>query len=813
MSFTLKQSISLAWLLFSLSFLTFAEDDNEIDPRQSLDWIPIQKLTDEQRLKVSVGCCGAYVAPERTDRDATLSADNAPIKITAGSITVKKVESGSTGNYTELTDKVDIIQGNRRIEADKAIINETDNFIDLKGGITIRESDLLLTGDTAIINRNDDTVTIDNAQYVIYPANARGSAKNMEKLNNNQVILTEGSYTQCPPEDNSWLLRSSKITIDNEKQQGYAKGVQLLIKDVPVFYSPYLQFPVGDQRQSGFLAPSISSSESNGINLAIPFYLNLAPNYDAILTPFFLNDHGLLLKTDTRYLNQYFYTETTVAYLDNDQSGFDEEERRLIKNGELTKAEIKSFKGKRRWLFDVQQQGGIGNAWYSTIDYARVSDKDYFRDLDETSRYASNESYLNQHITAGYNFQHWLIGIETIKFQSLIDEETNNIVQPYQQLPLLRASGNYDWNKWSAELEHEWARFDNEDDNVITGDRTRIDYGLLWNNTWQGGFFKPALQLKHLRYVLNDDHAVDHMDKTPSISVPQAIIDTGLFFERDDDWFDLPYRQTFEPRLYYLRSQFKDQTALDAIDFDTNDLTFSYDQLFRDTRFSGSDRIDDANQLSVGLTTRFINSRSGREWFSLNLGRIFYFDNRRVTLNNTPDTASNSDIASRINSALNDHWGLTSDIVYNPGNDKINLGNLGLKYRDDNHLFNLDYRYVRGESQEDRIEQLNTSLIVPFYSDNRWYFIGQNGYDITNDRKLRTLAGIEYNDCCYRIRFAWQRSLNNGLVDIIDSEDLTYDRRWFIEIQFRGLGGTGKQLDNLFDDHIDGYTGWQAKRQ
>ena len=170
-------------------------------------------------------------------------------------------------------------------------------------------------------------------------------------------------------------------------------------------------------------------------------------------------------------------------------------------------------------------------------------------------------------------------------------------------------------------------------------------------------------------------------------------------------------------------------------------------------------------------------------------------------------------MASRISSTINDYWRLTSDIVYNPGNNKISSGNIGLKYRNDNEsLFNLDYRYVRDVNEADTVEQLDTSLIVPFYN-NKWYFIGQKGYDIANSRKLEALAGFEYNDCCYRIRFAWRQSLDNDLTNTVDNNELQYDRGWFIQVQLRGLGGTGTKVDGIFDNSIDGYTDWQAKRK
>ena len=783
-----------------------------------LDWVSDEDLTEQQRATNKPGCCGSYIEPVRTDEDANTSPEKAPIRGSANDS--KMVTKDDGGREITLQDDVVVTQGYRKIEADQAIIDEQKEQIHLNGNVTLREPGLLIKGDQADVDQANSTFSIKDSQYVIHESHIRGDAKEITRQKDLSLLLQEAAYTICPPDSNAWMLKGAMIKINAKRTQGIARNVTLRIKDVPVMYLPYLRFPVGNERQSGFLFPTIAITD-NGINLAVPYYFNLAPNYDLTVTPNYLQGHGLLLENQFRHLNQHFETELNIGYLSNDNGGDDDDIERLINNGTLSEAEAKPFKGEDRWLIDLKQEGNIGPL-KTGINYTEISDRNYFRDLDTTTSLASNSDVqLNQSAHVNYNLANWQLGARLQQYQLL----TEGIEVPYKQLPLTTALGNYNWGDWQASLQHEWVSFDHtDDDNVnnelITGSRARINYQFTRPYSTEWGFFTPSVGLRYLSYQLNDRDILSSRDDSPSIASPFGVIDAGLFFERNSSLFDQPYIQTFEPRLFYFRSQHKDHSKLfdltsggSDIDFDTSDLTFSYDQLFRTTRFAGGDRIDDANQLSIGLTSRFINPINGREWFSASIGQIYHFADRRVNLLDAENTDNDSDIAARLSANINDHWRFNSDIIYNDDTDKISSGNIALRYRGERQqIFNFDYRYFRQDESVGNIEQISGSTIWPVI-DDRWFLLAHASYDIERDRELDLLGGLEYNDCCYRVRFAARRWLDNDLLTVVDDDDLEYDRGIFLEFQLKGLGNIGQKLDSTLDTTIEGYTDWALRYQ
>ncbi|MFT5421019.1 MAG: LPS-assembly protein [Candidatus Endobugula sp.] len=772
------------------------------DIKQTLDWVPLSQLTEEQRQELPLGSCGAYISP-LAEQDTSLDIiDSATETSSAQSIITEK------NGFKEITLIGDVIvkKGYQKLTADQAIYSEQTGNITINGQLTIRQPDLLLIADKGEVNQRKDTLAIDNATYVIHSAHIRGQAKSLKK-NQQKITLTNSQYTHCEPGSNDWYLKGSTITIDTEKNQGSATNVRLIVKGIPVFYWPYLRFPIGDERQSGFLYPTLSLSDG-AIDLSIPYYFNFAPNYDLILTPHLLHNHGTMLEVNGRHLNNHFETEVNLTHLNDDSGKLKESEESLLNDGTKTRAEINPFAGNERWQVSINQQGGKQRQWFSSIDYNEVSDNDYLKDFDASTLNSNSEVSLLQQIKAGYQFTHWRFEVNTQQYQTLDD----SITRPYKQLPQMTFDGEYNIGEWDINLENEWILFDHSDaddpgDKTLVGGRSRLRYAIGKDNDWDAGFFHPRLQTQYLAYQLEDDKLNTGANNTPSIIVPQLAVDSGLYFERSGNG----YQQTFEPRLFYFYSEHKNQSDLtrtgEDINFDTSDLTFSYNQLFNDTRFSGGDRIDDANQLSIGLTTRFIGNETGREIFSASIGKALYFEERKVTLSGTPDTANNSPIAGIISSNFAKNWTLTNDIIYDDDANEIADNTISIKYRGDNSsLFNLSHRFLRNSSEQS--EQSELSFIKPLFNGN-WTLIGHSSYDYQNNQELERLLGIEYHSCCYRVRFAYERVVDDDQFTS-GTNNLTYDEGIILEFQFFGLGGTGKQFDKLLEDSIDGYEQWQA---
>ncbi len=788
----------------------------------SLDWVPEAQLTDAQKTLVLPNCCGAFIAPERTDPEAKMNPAEAPMRANADRSEWKNQ------SLATLDGSVVVTQGYRQLKADHVISDQSQQTIALQGNIRLREPNLLITGNDALVHTDTETATVNQAEYVIHEAQVHGRAAQMERLADQVLVLKEANYTSCPPDDESWLLHSASIKLDPNTQIGTAKHMVLKIKNIPAFYLPYVTFPLSDQRKSGFLYPTIGTSDTDGLDLSVPYYLNLAPNYDATLAPRYIAGRGTMLQTELRHMSRLTYSEINLAFLGKDDSELDDNEKALIDDNLLTLEEAAPFRDEDRWALGVQQIGGIGKRWFTHIDYTRVSDVDYFQDLSTSGLNINSQTDLKRTGEAGYQFDHWRLSSTVTHYQSLRE----NRDAPYRLEPQLAAFGAYQWGNWNLSLNNQWTSFTHANEQtkqggeIITGERSRIDYRLTWNKQWIWGFFRPSAYVKSVSYALDDDNLLVDADSEPSFTVPQGSLDMGLFFERDSLWGKSNYIQTFEPRVFYFYSDYEDQSALiditedgQDVDFDTSETTFTYSQLFRTSRFSGGDRIDDANQVAMGLTTRWIERNTGVERLSLSIGQIYYTRDRRISLTGEVDDLPNSEIAGQIGAQVGENLRFTSDLLYNDDEGKLSRGTMTLSYLDDSsRLLNLGYYYTRKNSTIDTsgniidkdIEQSDISLVWPIAGN--WNLIARSNHDMTNQRELETLLGIEYNSCCYRVRLLGRRWLDNNYADVVADEDLKHDRGIFFEIEFRGLGGTSKTIDNILSDSINGYDRREMQR-
>lgn len=781
----------------------------------TLDWVPLDDLTQEQRAALPPGSCGAYIAPIREDIEAALKPDEAPIRFSANEAQSTEISNAENKRILMVGDVV-ITQGYRQLRADRADLDQGSGTLTIEGNIEIREPDLLILGERTKINQKEDRAQVDGATYVLHQKNIRGQARQLNRTGVQELEMLEAMITRCEPGNNAWSLKGSRIKLNYLRRQGHVYHMRLEVKGVPVFYAPYLRFPLSDERLSGFLTPSLRFGNS-GTNISLPYYINLAPNYDWLLTPHFLEQHGVLYENHFRHLNRYFYTQLNTTYLFNDRGKLSENDRRRVDAGDITEDQAVPFKGEDRWLVQIRQEGSNAQSWDTKINYTKVSDIDYFRDFDFNPVAGQQDNFLDQKIRTRYYSDAWTFAAEAISYQTL----SQNVSEPYEQMPALSADGRYRWNNWRLGLNHQWIDFDHADNSAatpkLTGSRLRTDYRMVWETELDAGFFKPAVQLKHLQYQLHSRNFTANADESPSITVPQFTLDTGLFFERRN----ADYLQTFEPRLFYFYSDFEDHSALfnvaddnQSVNFDTSELTFGYDQLFRDTRFSGGDRIDDANQLSVGLTTRFFGNDSGLEWFNASLGRIFYFDDRRVTLTDTPEQAERSDIALQVNANPIQGLRFTGNALFDWEEDRVRQWNVKTRYQSPSkHLIELDYRYTKADVQEsptlEDTRQLNGAVIAELFNP-RWHLLAYSAWDIERNRELDSVAAIEYNGCCVRFRVGYRSELDNHSAAATADGDLDYDYSVFVEIHLKGLAGTSDTLDNLFEDKIDGFGEWQS---
>ncbi len=772
-----------------------ADTDNSTDG--SIESTTTSKLIPPDQLKrLRTGCCGVYMPPVREDDEAKKIPEDSPARITSlGAM------EGNPETILRFSGGVTVVQGSRQLKADSMEMNEIEHTASMEGNIQIREGNSLIIGDSARLNRETGEAHIENSQFIFYETGLRGSASSIERDDDSSMTLTNGEFTQCEPGQEHWLIKGSSITIDQIDETATGKNIRLELGGVPVFYFPYVTFPTGNKSKSGLLYPSFSSDD-----FPIPIYWSIAPNYDLTFTPRYLRERGISYELETRHLNQYFETTLAGAWLGNGKDGISDNER-----GNISVEEATQFDGEDRWLGSIQQTGGMDERWFTQIDYTKVSDYAYFRHIDTANLDINRSTHLRQSGEAGYNSDNWLMSARVEQYQSVV----LGAEEPYQQKPRLSAVGDYQWNNITLSMSNEITRFEHREKNAthIEGDRLRLDYQVDWTKEWLWGFFKPSFLIKSLSYQLDNQFLSATTNDNPNYVVPQASLDLGLFFERDGNWFGKDYLQTFEPEVFYFYSKYEDQTDTisNGIDFDTSELTFGYNQLFRHTRFAGGDRIDDANQFSIGLTSRFMGN-SGVERLRLSLGQIYYQEDRRVTLTGTDQIQTKSEIAGQVSAQLTDFWRISSDILYDPTERRTNKGSLSVRYLDEKfRIFNLGYRYTRkpfGGTIADPIDldesQLETSFVWPIAGN--WSVIGRNVHDFTYERELDSILGLEYTSCCYRVRLMGRRWLDNELINVVNNQDLEYDQGIFLEIHLRGLGlNIGNRIGNALSEGIINY--------
>lgn len=825
--FAIKQTrpfkVSGLALLIALVAQGTAADSSCLSPEgealryaQSLDWVPMEQLSEEDRARLPTACCGAYVSPTRDDPDAEALPSESLLRARAD------VSEARLGGEVVMNGNVEITQGYRSIRADSANYNQTDRQAAIAGNIQIREPGLLLKAEQAAMDIDKGNASLDKAEFVLHETRIRGQAERLEKFGDQLIRLTGSRFTSCEPGSNLWEMAGSEIRIHPEDHYGTARHMRLEVFNIPVIYLPYARFPVGKERLTGFLFPSMSLDKESIISdLEIPFYWNIAPNYDLTFVPRYMEEHGTILSNEFRHLSTNFETLLNTSYLHKEEGNYRARDRERIEEGLKT-----DYTGERRWLVQLLQTGGKGKRWYSRVDYTDLSDTEYLRDINSGSLDANRQAYVSQEFALGYKGRNWRLNLKGQEYRLLTQTQ-----MPYRELPRTQANGNYKLGNWRLQLNNEYVRFDRNShfetnpERLVPGERLRTDYRLLWDKDWVFGYFKPGIAWRSLSYELEDNEITLGQDTSPSWHNGQFSLDTGLIFERDLQLGGQAYHQTLEPRLFYLYSNHVDQRELDTLgrngrplNFDTALLTFNYNQLFRHTRFAGGDRLDDANQVTLGVSSAWIQEATGLERLRVSVGQITYLETPQVSLARTLTQEENAEksspVAAQITGQLSDNIRLTTDLRYDHRNRHLTGASMGLRYRDDDYrIFNIAYRYNReaevvnpsaplsGRPQD----QLDISTLWPVAE--QWSLIARSNYDFHHKLELDTFAGIEYNDCCYRIQFMARRWLDfdysDNFLALASSKD--YREGIFMDIQLKGLGNLGERVGKLLDKAIFGY--------
>ncbi len=781
MNWTIYLSIALRMLALTLVLgvpASYGEEipaeDNSSNPYRHLDWVSPQELAAmpaDQRPKHAGMCEGIYLSPTLGDGDPTLQ----QIKASADNF-----DTLSDGTNI-LSGKVVLKQGSRELYSDEVRMNRETRATELNGNVVIRQPGMLILGDSAKVNLNEKKLDVQNTEYVIHDIHVHGKAGRIYNPEERILILDNSSYTTCEPNDNAWAIAAKEIKLDHGTGWGEVKGAKIEVGGIPIVYLPWWMFPIDDRRQTGFLFPAFGSGE-NGFDLSIPYYLNLAPNYDATFTPRYFSDRGDMLEAEFRYLTEHTRGEFGGGYLRNDKQT-----------------------GTNRELFSWDHFGNYGN-WQSQVDYTWVADGDHFLDLDTTLN-TSSATHLSQRTDVSYFGESWNARAKLQQFQTL-DELIVDEDLPYRMLPQLSANGrhNLDGTELEFAIGTEYTYFDHPEE-IIEGPtnahRIRLIPSAMYNYRRAWGFVVPKISFNYRYYNLNQ---VDLHDNETELETPITSLDMGLYLDRPFQFRGTDYLQTLEPRVFYLYVPYRSQNQLPT--FDTAKTSFGFEQLFRENRFTGGDRIGDANQVSVGLTSRLINQNSGLEEINISLGQIFYFRDREVQLNEYDpiEDTTLSPFVGRLNWYINQNWSWRAESQWDTYENNIDSTVTGVGYRDKyGNLVNLTYNYyddgaVTADPEAEKIKQSDFSFIWAI--NQRWSLLGRWGYDITQSRSFDNIVGVEYESCCWRVKLVNRRYLkeSNDEDEIVKPSQGIY-----IQFELKGLGGVGGSVDAILDDAISGH--------
>ncbi|WP_180056776.1 LPS-assembly protein LptD [Acinetobacter sp. YH12090] len=740
----------------------------------------------------SAYCQGAWVTPISPDTVA-VAAEEATSTVTA-----------DYGHYNPNGDSV--LEGNvvidqqgRQIRADKITIDQTQTYASAEGRVQMAQAGLLAQSDQINYNLKTQQGDLHNSFYIAEEQHAHGMAEKIARTSTNTLVLNNATYSTCPPEQApTWKIQADEIKLNQETGRGETRGTKLYVKDVPVLAVPYFNFPIDDRRTTGILTPSFGFTNDGGVELAVPVYLNLAPNYDATVTPRYIGDRGPMLEGEFRYLTENFgQGQIWGGYLASDNK-YNDEDR-------------KDFHFLHNWQINEQ--------FNTNLEYNYASDKDYFADLNNNP---NSRTDLNLRRAWELNYRNGIPGLRAqLKVEDFhtLDPTIPDEDRPYARLPqflLNYKTGNP--QGFQLEFNHDTAYFKKDinhleghtnDLNTYEPSGTRIynDFKVRYNyrNPWS--FVIPEVSLRNVNtffdkdtiafYDNNSGTLTNSSSENKSVTVPQFTLDAGLTFEKEGRFL-----QTITPRAFYAYAPYQNQDG--HPNFDSATASINYDQLFSPYRFYGHDRLEDNNFLSLGLSYSLFDE-VGLERIRASLGQSFFFEDRRVTLENTADsfdTESRTGPVVSLASQLTENLNIGANAAWMSNGDNAQR-DLHLFYTgEQGNLYNVGYinrRHI--PNRQDHYDQVVASFIQPVY--NNWRILGHAQYDLDNSVAREYLLGVNYESCCWGIS-VYGRSYYNDLDDVSD-HNVKPKRAIMAELNLKGLGSFNNKLASLLENRILGF--------
>ncbi|MEJ2575310.1 MAG: LPS assembly protein LptD, partial [Gammaproteobacteria bacterium] len=655
-----------------------------------------------------------------------------------------------TGQAATLRGNVHLTDGTQELFADQVTYERATDVITAAGDVLVRRPEGRIAGQRAAFERRTDHARIEQVEYRIPSARGRGTADVAEFLGNAQSRYENITFTTCRPGNEDWLLSAGTLEVDHAEGLATADNAVLEFKNVPIGYLPTFTFPIDDRRRSGFLLPSGGYSSKNGLDLKVPYYFNLAPNYDATFAPRYLSKRGLMLGGEARLLTDHYRSELFGEIIPNDREF---------------------------------EEGGARGA-----GALRAAALDFGSNLSTTSI-----THLERAGELRYRGDDWgLLG--RLQYYQTVDRATATANRPYARLPQLAFTFDRPSTTGLRYLaDGEYVYFHRKDSTV--GHRVDVKPGVSLPLRQVWGFLEPKVQARYTAYRLDDQEVAGLTDASPDRLLGIFSLDGGLYFDRNTEWFGTALRQTLEPRLYYLYVPDVDQDDLPV--FDTTALDFNAGSLFRDNRFNGPDRQGDANQLTLYVGSSTLADATGAEVLRVGAGQILYFADREVTL---PGAAVEDDATSSLVGDIAVYpaagWELRAIAEWNPHDSLFEQALAEARYRGrDGRALYASYRLRDAPADVNDVDQTDLAFVWPI--GDRTRVIGRWNYSLIKRESLESAFGIEYGECCWRTRAIVQQ--------YVDGADDDKNLAFLLQLELYGLGQLGNDIDEFLKERIYGY--------
>jgi LPS-assembly protein len=767
------------------------------------------------------------------------------------------------------------VTGNEAQSIPNSKTHQTET-LNIQGDVHLRQPGALMRGAKAQVNLQNNSAWIENAVFRYKPigispepvydqqrqptlleirgTNYRGTAQKFEQEKPKLINLDHVTITSCNPYSKAWILSADNIKLDQTEGTGTAYNTWISIQGIPVFYTPYLRFPIDNRRKTGFLLPIFSFSDISGWGVGTPFYWNMAPNYDMTATPIYYTNRGTQYNDLFRYLTWKSSGQMYFSALPGDEvfSKFKDQYGNSTGTAEQQKLAATSD---NRYQFAWQDNTQYTPSWSSQVQFDYTNDDYYILDFGDAPMFSNSNplvallpnTQLSQMISSTYASDHWSLSGLLQNFETLHPVTLSTQQDQYSRLPQINLIGSYprEFLNLDYHLSTQFTDFEkplwefNYPTNVypvpssifpppppgtaVTGQRYDAQPSIDLPLTTVWGYIKPQVTFEGTQYELAVPPSITTQKKQIGRAIPIYDIDSGLYFDRDITIRKEELTQTFEPRLFYLNVPYVDQYGLPIFDTSLNPIA-TYDQLFSTNQFTGIDRIQNANQVTAGITTRFIKSDTGYDLLDASIGEIYYFENRKVWLSNTPPVATDpllqtnsaklSPINGQINWQFRRFWNATGNVAYDPINRYVQNSNIALTFDADNsHIISASYGFVKNgdpfpglppnsNSTQNNFQQFSLGTSWPL--NYQWHFLVDGNYNVSHHYFQTYFYGLEYHSCCWAIRLLNSRTYQGFQPN--NSAAPLYDNQIYLQFTLTGLSSIGNSSPtSLLQYGLPGY--------